>query len=352
MKRVVTGILISLLLASSSFCQYLTVSRSANIKEKPIFEYQTIIKVDQGQILAFLDNGTQANGYYHVLVPDKTKSGWIYRSLVRRSNDPLPKESTTLSINNVVSTDITWTSKIPENYYEGTENLQGKDLKKALHNLIKGHKEYPYTSNSTDVWDILKETDRDPNTNSNVVLIYSGHSTDAAQEYNNGQGWEKEHVWSQSHGQFGREKGPGTDVQHLRPVEREFNGPAGKGNKDFDDNGQEFIYNDDLTGCLVTDSTWAPIPKFRGDVARMMFYMDVRYEGDDGYPNLELIDDYTMRKYKDKPVYGKLSTLLRWNQEDPVDNWERRRNDIIYEKYQGNRNPFIDHPEFVSRIWK
>jgi len=83
----------------------------------------------------------------------------------------------------------------------------------------------------------------------------------------------------------------------------------------------------------------------------MMFYMVVRYEGNDSYPDLELIDDYTMNKFKDQPVYGRLSVLLKWHQEDPVDDWERRRNDIIYEKYQGNRNPFIDHPEFVLKIW-
>jgi len=264
----------------------------------------------------------------------------------------LPAEFLTSTINNIVNTNITWAEKIPDGYYSDTEDEQGESLKHKLHDIIKNHKEYPYSSTGTDVWDILKETDQDPQINSNVVLIYSGRSVDAAQEYNFGKGWEREHVWSQSHGKFGREKGPGSDVHHLRPIEGEFNGFSGKSNKDFDDNGEEFLFNDDPSGCLVTDSTWAPIKKFRGDVARMMFYMDVRYEGEDGYPNLELVDDYTMNKYKDKPVYGKLATLLEWHQEDPVDDWERRRNDIIYEKYQANRNPFIDHPEFVLRIWK
>jgi endonuclease I len=53
-----------------------------------------------------------------------------------------------------------------------------------------------------------------------------------------------------------------------------------------------------------------------------------------------------------EPNLGKLSTLLEWHKQDPVDNWERRRNDIIFKKYQGNRNPFIDHPEFVEKIWQ
>ncbi|MFA6890165.1 MAG: endonuclease, partial [Bacilli bacterium] len=50
-------------------------------------------------------------------------------------------------------------------------------------------------------------------------------------------------------------------------------------------------------------------------------------------------------------VLGKLSTLLTWNQLDPVDDFERNRNDVIY-GYQGNRNPFVDHPEFADMIWE
>jgi len=45
------------------------------------------------------------------------------------------------------------------------------------------------------------------------------------------------------------------------------------------------------------------------------------------------------------------SVLLTWNRQDPVSNWERRRNDIIYYNYQHNRNPFIDHPEYAELIW-
>ncbi|PGT54898.1 hypothetical protein COD86_26890 [Bacillus cereus] len=52
------------------------------------------------------------------------------------------------------------------------------------------------------------------------------------------------------------------------------------------------------------------------------------------------------------PYMGKLSLLLQWHEQDPVDNFERRRNEIIYMKYQQNRNPFIDHPQWVQQIWK
>jgi len=51
------------------------------------------------------------------------------------------------------------------------------------------------------------------------------------------------------------------------------------------------------------------------------------------------------------PLHGKMSVLLEWHEEDPVDAREIRRNNIIFEDYQGNRNPFIDHPEFADMIW-
>lgn len=80
----------------------------------------------------------------------------------------------------------------------------------------------------------------------------------------------------------------------------------------------------------------------------MMFYMVVRYEGP-AY-DLELVD-YVVPNNNKLPILGKLSTLIQWHKSDPVDDRERRRNQIIFEQYQGNRNPFIDHPEFVALIW-
>ena len=85
-------------------------------------------------------------------------------------------------------------------YYSGTEELYGDELKLVLHNKIKGHTRYTYTSTATDTWDILKESDRDPNNSDNVILVYTGFSFNAAQEYNSGNGWSREHTWAKSHG--------------------------------------------------------------------------------------------------------------------------------------------------------
>jgi endonuclease I len=80
---------------------------------------------------------------------------------------------------------------------------------------------------------------------------------------------------------------------------------------------------------------------FRGDVARILFYMAIRY---DGLTLKDVLGD------AENTAMGKLSTLLRWNAEDGVDDFERQRNNRIY-SYQGNRNPFIDFPKLADAIW-
>jgi endonuclease I len=241
-------------------------------------------------------------------------------------------------------------SQIPSGYYNTTIGLSGDSLKSDLHNIIKDHTEFPYTSSNTDVWDILKQTDKDPNDSSKVILLYTGWSLDASQEYNSGKGWSREHVWSKSHGDFGTTKGAGTDVHHLRPADVTVN--TAKNNRWFDTCSTSYIDNGVVTGSYTssTDWVWQLRDEVKGDVARMILYMATRYEGDNGEPDLEIVD-YIPTKSTNDSVYAKLSTLLQWHKEDTVDAWERRRNDIIYYSYQNNRNPFIDHPEYAELIW-
>ncbi len=239
-------------------------------------------------------------------------------------------------------------SQIPDGYYDGTESLGGEDLKTALYNIIKGHTEFPYTSTSTDVWDILKETDQDTINSENVILLYSGWSVNAAQEYNNENGWNREHVWAKSHGDFGTEIGTGTDVHALRPCDITVN--TARWNYDFANGGEIYVDADGTTECRLTSNSWEPRDIIKGDVARMIFYMATRYEGENFEPDLEIVD-YVDSSPNYQPLHGKLSDLYEWHKNDPVSDWERNRNDIIYNQYQGNRNPFIDHPEFVVKIW-
>ncbi|MGL5850771.1 MAG: endonuclease I family protein, partial [Phycicoccus sp.] len=135
---------------------------------------------------------------------------------------------------------------------------------------------------------------------------------------------------------------PGTDVHSLRPEDVTVN--SDRGNKDFDLGGSAVAQ---CSSCRSDGDSFEPPAAVRGDVARMLFYMAVRYNGDDGFEDLELDDGVGASA----PLLGDLSVLLAWNAADPVDAVEMRRNDRIYDDWQGNRNPFIDHPEWAASIW-
>ena len=234
-------------------------------------------------------------------------------------------------------------SQIPEGYYDNAIGLEGDELKSALHGIIDGHTEYSYD----DLRDfVLANTDEDPNNSNNIILLYTGRSQ-AKNTFGGGANdWNREHTWAKSHGGFGETPPAGTDAHHLRPTDASVN--SSRSNLDFDNGGTQ---HSEATGCYYDSDSWEPRDAVKGDVARMMFYMVVRYEGDSDDNNgldLELVD-YTPGGDAG-PILGKLSTLLEWHAQDPPDDFEINRHELIY-GYQGNRNPFIDHPEWVDCIW-
>ncbi|WP_196894071.1 endonuclease I family protein [Aureivirga marina] len=242
-------------------------------------------------------------------------------------------------------------AQMPDDYYDEAHGKSGSQLKNALYNIIKDHIEFPYSASTTDTWDILKETDKDPNNSENVILIYSGRSVNGDQEYNGGSGWTREHVWAKSRGDFGTSRGAGTDVHHLRPLDQSVN--STRSNRAFDDceTCSEVIDGTFNTGSFTDGINWTFEPRsdVKGDVARMIFYMATRYEGDEGEPDLELTQSILGQSNKE-PFHGTLDALLDWHRNDPVNEWERDRNDVIF-NYQENRNPYIDFPELVEHIW-
>lgn len=225
-----------------------------------------------------------------------------------------------------------------DDYYAGALGKTGSALKAALNEIIDDHTTLSYST----VWDALKDTDQDPNNPNNVILLYK--QTSQAKNTNGGGAdeWNREHVWAKSHGDFGTAQGPGTDVHHLRPTDVTVN--SARGNLDFD-NGGSIVSEAPL--CRRDGDSWEPPDAVKGDVARMMFYMAVRYEGGDGYPDLELVT-YTGTS---GPIHGDVDTLKQWHAQDPVSEFERSRNDKIFYNWQGNRNPFIDNPQWVEAIW-
>ena len=238
-------------------------------------------------------------------------------------------------------------SQIPTGYYSSAENKSDQSLRSALHNIIDDHTAYSYTSSSTDTWDILKESDADPNNANNVLLVYTRESVNGTQEYASGSGWNREHVWAKSRGDFGTATVAGTDVHNLRASNINVN--STRSNYNFDDCTSSSCENTFGNYYSSSALVFEPRDEDKGDVARIIFYMDIRYEGDNGELDLEMTESLLSTSSK-IPRHGVRSTLLEWHALDPVDDFERNRNNVIYD-YQGNRNPFIDHPELVEYLW-
>nr|MBI1232667.1 ribonuclease [Cytophagales bacterium] len=245
-----------------------------------------------------------------------------------------------------------------QDYYPISDTLSGEALKGALHRIIRNHTVFSYKQ----VWEILPETDQDPSDPGNLVLLYTLRSQPVAHrdrgtkfDYeSNGytliDSWNREHVWPKSHGFPDETDTAYTDLHHLRPGDRSVN--SARNTRSFAEG--DLVYLDNGGTIETANRTskeswvWEPSDQTKGDIARMLFYMAVRYEGP-AY-DLELVDSIVPRQ-NNLPILGKLSTLLEWHRQDPVSSWEKRRNDLIFYNYQGNRNPFIDNPDWVEAIW-
>lgn len=264
---------------------------------------------------------------------------------------------------------------IPLGYYDSINDLTGEALKTELNDIISGHIEFPYTSSETDVWDLIMLADEDPENSDNVIMFYSGFSwykgcqdTTSPPDYCETEvdgeltfvEWNREHVWSKSRGDFEIKEGTTsvlamgahTDLHHLVAEERNMN--STKNNRMFEDchDGDDINVMDVGYGNYTCNEwDFEPRDEVKGDVARMLFYMAVRYEGEEGdMVDLELINEPDSDRLSKLPLYGDLDDLLRWHEEDPVSEREILRNQVVY-TYQNNRNPFIDMPELVELIW-
>ena len=226
-----------------------------------------------------------------------------------------------------------------DEYYKDAIGKTGPELEAALHQIISTNTQLSYD----DVWEALKVTDQDPANAANVILLYTGRSQSKDTNGGDPDQWNREHTWAKSHGDFGTATGPGTDIHHLRPTDVSVN--AERGNKDFDMGGTE---SGEAAGNFTDADSWEPRDAVKGDVARMIMYMAVRYEGTDGFADLELNDNVDNGS---APFMGRQSVLMEWNTQDPPDSFEQNRNQVIFDQFQHNRNPFVDHPEWAAEIW-
>lgn len=212
--------------------------------------------------------------------------------------------------------------------------LPGPELKATLCRIVNTGTQT--NSNGTELETILKTLDACPTNEAMVQCIYLQRGIVL---YN------KEHLWPESHGSGSTPAY--SDLHDLRSSDITMN--STRSSLDFDICRNK---NDakEKEGCWYTKNAFEPPDSAKGDIARALLYMDVRYETDSTpVGDLELVETVGTSRYGNE--LGRLSTLLDWNELDPVDDFERRRNELIYEEYQGNRNPFVDHPEWARRVF-
>jgi endonuclease I len=233
----------------------------------------------------------------------------------------------------------------PANYYN-TATGTGAILKAQLNNIIDGHTVLSYDSARSS----LQVTDADPNDPGNMLLVYNRASLDVAAinpggsipGWDSGVSWNREHTWPDSRG-LGSSGPDYSDLHHLRPSDPGIN--SARGNKNFGG-----AYGAQPYGAVNDGGAmWYPGDSDAGMIARQEFYMATRYDGaDSGTIDLELQPGNPAAS----AGLGNINRMLEWHYQAVPDDFELRRNDVIHDNYQGNRNPFVDHPEFAWSIFK
>lgn len=220
----------------------------------------------------------------------------------------------------------------PANYY-ATATGTGTTLKSQLHDVIDNHTVISYDGART----ALQDTDEDPNNPARILLVYNRISNTAA--WDNAATWNREHTWPDS--RLGTANMSVSDLFNLRASTTSVN--SDRGNLHFGGAyGQPF-------GEVVDKgaTVWYPGNADAGMIARQEFYMAVRYDGSDS-SDLELVSNGTTGT---AARLGDLSRMIEWHFAAPPDSFERRRNQVIYDSYQHNRNPFTDRPEYAWSIF-
>ncbi len=278
----------------------------------------------------------------------------------------------------ILSGSFVSSAQIPANYYDNVDATNAITLRQTLHQIIDDHTRHPYSSSATDNWDILDSADQDPNSTKNILDIY--RNTSITKQGGGNDYYNREHSWPKSYGFPNNvvSNYPYTDCHALFLCNSNYN--SSRGNKPYrycdedcserpteennNQGGGSGVYPgySNWTSGSSTTGRWETWVSRRGDVARALFYLDVRYEGGTHgitnivEPDLILTNDETLiasshtGNNETVAYMGMLSVLLEWHRQDPVDEIELRRNDIIY-SFQNNRNPFIDHPEWVECIF-
>ena len=291
----------------------------------------------------------------------------------------LKQGSTTLasgaSFNNTDSTAFTLgsgsgdgggTNPTPTGYYVTAQGLSGYALKTELYNIIKDHNAQGYSA----IWNFYDSSARDTYfENDNSILDMYSEKPNGSDSYNyaavsdqcgnySGEGgcYNREHSFPKSW--FGGTIEPmNSDVHHIYATDgyvnsKRSNFPFGEvASASFTStNGSKL--GSAASSLNYSGTVFEPIDEFKGDFARAYFYMATRYENVIGTWQTKTTSSNAVLNGSSNQVFESwvVAMLLNWHNSDPVSQMELDRNQAAFE-FQGNRNPYIDHPEFVEMIW-
>ena len=225
---------------------------------------------------------------------------------------------------------------IGDNVYETLSAQSDEDLFASLHKLMKNT--HTGKSNYDECRDLPSYMDCQ-NGDGTVVLLYSSYVATTEQwAGSNGKGWNREHVWPQSLGGF-KTSGAGSDLHHVRPADAKINSTRNNckyGNVEGGSAAPGVITT--ASGGERSGEVFEPLDNVKGDVARICLYVYARY-------GTEITECSSITN-----VFESVDVLLEWCALDPVDTWEMGRNDVVG-SVQGNRNVFIDYPEYAWLIF-
>lgn len=264
----------------------------------------------------------------------------------------------------VIVAEAATTSDYGSYYNDLDESLQGSAFRKQLASLITTTHKKKTTYDG--LKKIYEESDADPTKSGNIIWFYTGTSIPYSGNNAMDSGsypTNREHVWPKNGGKsFDKESNCGSDAHHLRPLNSRLN--STRNNNMFDEVEQISGYIVPENGkttyanlCYQTEKSshnaFYPGEGFRGATARILMYVQTRW-GDHyhtstgGLKFILGIEDY--EKDQNYDVIGNIATLLKWHYEEPPTEYEIIRNNYVY-SIQGNRNPFIDHPEYATKIY-
>jgi len=243
---------------------------------------------------------------------------------------------------------------IPAGYYDPASGLTGEELQWALHGIIDGHQvvsyDYIWTAffttddrygNETIVWDMYSDIPGGTPPYTYELGIDEGGSASGENE-----GYNREHSWPKSW--FNDSAPMNTDLFHIVPTDIYVNNR--RGNYPYAEVGTATwtSMNGSRLGYSATPGysgmAFEPVDGYKGDFARNYFYMATRYKGEDaGWAGSAMTDGADLESWA-------VDMLMEWHQNDPVSTKELDRNEAVY-AIQNNRNPFIDHPEYVQYVY-